>query len=72
MGGSLGAPPALPPSGLTLHLAARDATHRALLPRFTPLNCDARNPREHSLDSHVALTFIAGPILWTGCYDAKQ
>ena len=36
------------------------------------LNCDAKNPPEHSLDSHITLAFIAGPILWTGCYDAKQ
>lgn len=54
------------------HVGPLGDIHRPLLSHYTLQNCDTRKPREHSLDSHIALAFIAGPIQWTGCYDAKQ
>ena len=72
MGGSLGTPPALPPSGLTLQLMGpgRHPSGPAATLHAVELRC--LEPREHSLDTQVALALITGSIPWTGCYDAKQ
>ena len=68
----MGTLPALPPSGLTLHLMGPRRHPSGPSTTHHDIELRHQETRRRPLDTHVALALITGSIPWTGCYDAKQ